>query len=375
VAANDPGSGLPRWAVSALLPLINLLAAFAVSGVVIVILGESPLQALVSLVRGAFGFREAWGYTLYYATNFIFTALAVSVALHCGLFNIGGEGQGYIGGLGVGLVCLFLDGLPFLLLVPLAILGGAAFGALWAWVPGYLQARRGSHVVITTIMFNFIAATLMVYLLVNVLIEPGQMSPQSRDFAAHATLPAMHDLLGRIGIDFPRTPLNLAFPFALVCGVLVWIYVWHTRWGYELRTVGANPEAAVYAGISPARNIVRAMAVSGALAGMMGLNEVMGVNHRLLLNFTAGYGFVGIAVSLMGRNHPLGIVLASLLFGALYQGGAELAFEMPKVTRDLVVVIQGLVILFVGALEYLFLPALRPWFRARRQAAPATGEA
>ena len=373
MAANDPGSGLPRWASAALLPLINLLAAFAVSGIVILVLGESPVQALVSLVRGAFGFREAWGYTLYYATNFIFTALAVSVALHCGLFNIGGEGQGYVGGLGVGLVCLFLDGLPFVLLLPLAVLGGALFGALWAWVPGYLQARRGSHVVITTIMFNFIAATLMVYLLVNVLIEPGQMSPQSRAFAEHATLPAMHELLAGIGIEFPRTPLNLAFPWALVCGVLVWIFIWHTRWGYELRTVGANPPAAVYAGISPQRNIIRAMAISGALAGMMGLNEVMGVNHRLLLNFTAGYGFVGIAVSLMGRNHPFGILLASLLFGALYQGGAELAFEMPKVTRDLVVVIQGLVILFVGALEYLLLPVLRPWFRGRRQAAAAAG--
>ena len=365
MAATAPGAGLPRWATAGLLPLVNLLAAFAVSGLVILVLGESPIQALVVLVRGAFGFREAWGYTLYYTTNFIFTALAVSVALHCGLFNIGGEGQGYIGGLGVGLVCLYLDLLPFALLVPVAILGGALFGAVWAWVPGYLQARRGSHVVITTIMFNFIAATVMVYLLVNVLIEPGQMSPQSRAFAEHATLPAMHEILGGLGIDFPRTPLNLAFPWALVCGVLVWIFIWHTRWGYELRTVGANPTAAVYAGISPARNIVRAMAISGALAGMMGLNEVMGVNHRLLLNFTAGYGFVGIAVSLMGRNHPVGIVLASLLFGALYQGGAELAFEMPKVSRELVVVIQGLVILFVGALEFLFLPTLVPWLRAR----------
>ena len=365
MAATAPGAGLPRWATAGLLPLVNLLAAFAVSGLVILVLGESPIQALVVLVRGAFGFREAWGYTLYYATNFIFTALAVSVALHCGLFNIGGEGQGYIGGLGVGLVCLYLDLLPFALLVPVAILGGALFGAVWAWVPGYLQARRGSHVVITTIMFNFIAATVMVYLLVNVLIEPGQMSPQSRAFAEHATLPAMHEILGGLGIDFPRTPLNLAFPWALVCGVLVWIFIWHTRWGYELRTVGANSTAAVYAGISPARNVVRAMAISGALAGMMGLNEVMGVNHRLLLNFTAGYGFVGIAVSLMGRNHPVGIVLASLLFGALYQGGAELAFEMPKVSRELVVVIQGLVILFVGALEFLFLPTLVPWLRAR----------
>ena len=375
MATADAGFGLPRWAANGLLPLVNLVAAFAVSGIVILILGESPVEAVVALVRGAFGFREAWGYTLYYATNFIFTALAFSLAAHCGLFNIGGEGQGYIGGLGVGLACLYLDVLPFFLLVPVAIIGGALFGAAWAWVPAYLQARRGSHVVITTIMFNFIAATVMVYLLVNVLIEPGQMSPQSRDFAEHARLPAMHDMLGWLGIDFPRTPLNAAFIWSLACAGLVWVYVWHTRWGYELRTVGANPDAAVYAGISSARNIVRAMVISGALAGMMGLNEVMGVNQRLLLNFTAGYGFVGIAVSLMGRNHPVGILVASLLFGALYQGGAELAFEMPRVSRELVVVIQGLVIMFVGALEFLFLPAFRPWLQKRRQAADAAAAA
>ena len=375
MATTDAGAGLPRWAANGVLPLVNLVAAFVVSGIVIMILGESPVEAMLALVRGAFGFSEAWGYTLYYATNFIFAALAFSIAMHCGLFNIGGEGQGYIGGLGVGLVCLYLDALPFALLVPVAIISGALFGAAWGWLPAWLQAKRGSHIVITTIMFNFIAATVMVYLLVNVLIEPGQMSPQSRDFAAHARLPAMHEMMAWLGIDFPRTPLNAAFLWALACSVLVWVYVWHTRWGYELRTVGANPAAAVYAGISPARNIIRAMVISGALAGMMGLNEVMGVNQRLLLNFTAGYGFVGIAVALMGRNHPAGILVASLLFGALYQGGAELAFEMPRVSRELVVVIQALVIMFVGALEFLFLPALRPWLRARRAAPVAEVEA
>ena len=127
-----------------------------------------------------------------------------------------------------------------MLLLPLAVAAGGLFGALWAWVPGYLQARRGSHIVITTIMFNFLAATLMVYLLVNVLIDPGQMSPQSRTFAEHVRLPAMHEVLGWLGIAFPRTPLNMAFPWALVCGVLVWIFIWHTRWGYELRTVGGQ---------------------------------------------------------------------------------------------------------------------------------------
>jgi len=150
---------------------------------------------------------------------------------------------------------------------------------------------------------------------------------------------------------------------ALAACAFVWVFVWHTRWGYEIRTVGHNPRAAVYAGMSPARNVIMAMAIAGALGGLMGINEIMGVNHRLLLNFSAGYGFVGIAVSLMGRNHPLGIVFASILFGALFQGGGELAFEIPTISREMVVVIQGLVILFAGALEYLFLPFLAAVFR------------
>ncbi len=301
----------------------------------------------------------------------MFTGLAVSVAFHCGLFNIGGEGQAYLGGLGVGLVCLYLDFLPFVLVLPLAIIASMIFGGVWAFIPGYLQARRGSHVVITTIMFNFIAATVMVYLLSSVLIKPGQMSPETRAFAPHTWLPFAHVALAWAGIDFARSPLNVSFLIALLSGVFVWVFIWHTRWGYEIRTVGANKDAAVYAGISVPRNIMLAMAISGALAGMMGLNEIMGVNHRLLLNFTAGYGFVGIAVSLMGRSHPIGIFLASLLFGALYQGGADLAFEIPRISRDMVVMIQGLVILFAGALEFLFLPYIAFFFRRRGAAASA----
>jgi simple sugar transport system permease protein len=196
----------------------------------------------------------------------------------------------------------------------------------------------------------------MVYLLVNVLIRPGQMSPESREFAEVAWLPFVHELLGTIDIEVSRSPLNLAFFWALLCCVGVWLLVWKTRWGYALRTVGHNETAAIYAGMKPARVIIFAMCVSGALAGFVGLNEMIGVQHRLMLDFTAGYGFTGIAVALMGRNHPLGIVLAALLFGALYQGGAELAFEVPTITRDLVVVIQGLVILFCGALEFMIKP-------------------
>lgn len=362
---------VPGWVGYALVPLVNILLAFLVSGLVVLAIGADPLAALEYLVIGAVGYDEALGYTLYYTTNFMFTGLAVAVAFHAGLFNIGGEGQAYLGGLGVGLVCLAGDGsLPIWLLAPLGIAAAAVFGGAWAFVPAYLQARRGSHIVITTIMFNFIAAALMVYLMVNVLIKPGQMSPESREFAEAAWLPFMHEMLGRIGIAATPSPLNLSFVWALACCVGVWLLLWYTRWGYEIRTLGFNERAAVYAGISPPRIIVLAMCISGALAGMVGLNEIMGVQHRLLLNFTAGYGFAGIAVALMGRNHPVGIVLASLLFGALYQGGAELSFEIPAITREMVVVIQGLVILFCGALEHMLRPHLEALFR-RRAAAEA----
>ena len=354
---------LPRWAELWLLPLINLAAALILSGVVVKILGESPWAALKLLASGALGTQEGIGYTLYYATNFIFTGLGVAVAYHAGLFNIGCEGQAYIGGLGSGLVALWLgDRAPLLVVLPVAIMAGAAFGAAWALIPAWLQARRGSHIVITTIMFNFIAASLMTYLLVNVLIKPGQQSPESREFGANAVLPAVHEVCAQVGITFSPSPWNLAFAIALLAAALVWVLVWRTRWGYALRVAGQNQSAAVYAGISPSRIIIQAMLLSGALAGCLGLNELLGSQHRILIDFPGGAGFVGIAVALMGRNHPVGIVVAAVLFGALAQGGSQLAFDLPKINRDMVVVIQGLVILFCGALENVFrAPLAKLW--------------
>jgi ABC-type uncharacterized transport system permease subunit len=340
------------WVVPALLPAINLVLALALSALVVLLLGENPARALRLLAGGAFGDAEAVGYTLYYATNFVFTGLAVAVAFHGGLFNIGAEGQAYIGGLGVTLLCLAAGGWPKVLVVPAAIVVAAVFGAAWAFVPAWLQARRGSHVVITTIMFNFIAAALMTHLVVNVLIKPGQQSPETREFDPNTWLPQLYDVARAFGWDLGRSPLNLSFLLALLAGAAIWVYVWHTRWGYELRAFGHNETAAVYAGISPARTVIVAMSISGALAGLMSLNEVMGVQHRLLLNFPGGAGYVGIAVALMGRNHPVGIVLAAVLFGALYQGGSELSLDMPTLTRDMIVVIQGLIILVCGAFEH-----------------------
>ncbi len=361
---------LPRWAELGLLPLINLAAALILSGVVVRILGESPWAALKLLASGALGTQEGIGYTLYYATNFIFTGLGVAVAYHAGLFNIGCEGQAYIGGLGSGLVALWLgDRAPLLVVLPVAIMAGAAFGAAWALIPAWLQARRGSHIVITTIMFNFIAASLMTYLLVNVLIKPGQQSPESREFGANAVLPAVHEVCAQVGITFSPSPWNLAFAIALLAAALVWVLVWRTRWGYALRVAGQNQSAAVYAGISPSRIIIQAMLLSGALAGCLGLNELLGSQHRILIDFPGGAGFVGIAVALMGRNHPVGILVSAVLFGALAQGGSQLAFDLPKINRDMVVVIQGLVILFCGALENVFRAPLAKLWHGR----PARG--
>jgi len=356
---------LPRWADVALLPLVGLAAALLVSAGVIALVGENPWQAMKLLTSGALGTQDAIGYTLYYATNFMFTGLAVAVAFHAGLFNIGGEGQAYIGGLGSGLVCLALGHWPFWAVLPVAILAGAGFGAAWAFLPAWLQARRGSHIVITTIMFNFIASAVMTYLLVNVLIKPGQQSPETREFAEATFMPAAHELLAKIGVTFAPSPLNLAFILALAASALVWVFIWHTRWGYELRVTGQNPAAAVYAGVRPAGVTLVAMLLSGALAGCLGLNELMGSQHRILIDFPAGAGFVGIAVALMGRNHPLGIFLAAVLFGALYQGGSQLAFDLPKINRDMVVVLQGLVILACGALENLFRVPLAAVFGRR----------
>ena len=350
---------LPRWIDLVVLPAFNLALAFAACALVLLLVGQDPAHALALLIKGAFGSRAGLSYTLYYATTFVFTGLAVAVALHGGLFNIGGEGQATMGGLGAGLAALALaPQWPAWAMLPLMVLSAMAFGMAWAAVPGALQAWRGSHIVITTIMFNFIASALMAYLLVNVLKAPDTMDLESRAFAESARMPGVHEALAWIGIAWPRTPLNLSLLLALAASVGVTLWLWRTQGGYALRAVGYSSDAAQYAGIAPRVQVLRAMAISGALAGLVGINEIAGVHQRLLPDFVYGAGFTGIAVSLIGRNHPLGIALAALLFGALYQGGAELAFEIPGFSRDMVFTLQGLIVLFAGAMAQVAAPWL-----------------
>ncbi|MFO1328489.1 MAG: ABC transporter permease [Rubrivivax sp.] len=350
---------LPRWMDLVLLPAVNVGVALLVSAVVLVIVGHDPGQVLGLLIKGAFGSKAGLSYTLYYATTFVFTGLAVAVAFHGGLFNIGGEGQAMLGGLGAALAALaFSAQLPPALMLPLMVLAAMLFGMAWAAVPAALQAWRGSHVVITTIMFNFLAAALLGYLLVGVLKEPGNMAPETRAFGPSARMPGLHELLALLGLDWPKTPLNLSVLLALAAAVAVWLVLWKSQPGYALRAVGFSPEAARYAGIAPRVQIMRSMMLSGALAGLVAINELAGVQGRLLAEFVAGAGFAGIAVALIGRNHPVGIVLASILFGALYQGGAELAFEIQGFSREMVFTLQGLIVLFAGAMAQVLAPAL-----------------
>ncbi|MGA0613545.1 ABC transporter permease [Paracoccus sp. KR1-242] len=358
---------MPKWADVILTPLISLVLAFAISALVILAIGESPVEALKVMVEGALGSSYGWGFTLYYTTNFIFTGLAVMVAYHAGLFNIGGEGQAAMGGLGVALVLLAVPWPHWALALPAAMIGGAAFGALWALIPAWLQAKRGSHIVITTIMFNFIAAALLNYVLVNLLRPVGSMDPASASFAAPTHLPKISDMALAFGIEWGKnTPANVSFFVALVACLLVWLLIWRSRLGFEVRAFGKSERGAIYAGISPVRITVIAMLISGALAGLMAVNNVMGEAERLVLNAVEGAGFIGIAVALMGRNHPLGVLLAAFLFGFLYQGGGELAL-WTSIPRELIVVIQALVILFTGALDNMVRMPLERLFAARRR--------
>lgn len=340
------------------LPLFSILVSFILSGLIILALGENPFMALKHIFMGVFAYEEGIGYTLYYATNFIFTGLAVSLAFYGGMFNIGAEGQAYVAGLGATLVILALESvLPSVITILFGILGAMAFGAFWGFIPGYLKAKRGAHEVIVTIMLNFIASSVILYIIVAHLIVSGQ-SVESSPFTEGIRLIMMHDIVKWFGFKTVNTPLNISFVWALLVAFAVWVYIFRTRWGYNLRTLGKSENIAKYAGIRPTKSIIITMCISGALASGVAINQVIGIDYRLIAGFVNGAGFVGIAVALIGRNHPLGIVLASVLFGILYQGGTEMNFENPNISKDMVLAIQGLIVLFAGALPLLFKPVL-----------------
>ncbi|HEX8473972.1 MAG TPA: ABC transporter permease [Pyrinomonadaceae bacterium] len=346
-----------------LFPLIAVLAAFIVGAIVVVLIGDDPIETYRLLIGSALSWPDGIGYTLFYATPLIFTGLAVAVAFRCGLLNIGAEGQLYVAAFVTAWVGIKFANLPALLLVPLACIAAILSGAAWGAIPGVLKARFGSHEVINTIMMNFIAIALTGYFTQYYFKAAGdpimQTVPIGRQDvpAGQEALAGANAHIPRLGEFWPglpeRIPLNVAFLLALLACVLVYIFLWRTKWGYEIRATGANPTAAEYGGISTRKQIVLAMAVSGALAGMVAINEVLGYRYRFYAGFSVGYGFTGIAVALLGRNHPFGVLLAALLFGALIRGGLFVDIFTDRVSKDLVLVLQAVVILFVAA-EALF---------------------
>jgi general nucleoside transport system permease protein len=350
-----------------LFPVIAVLVAFVVGGVIVWLIGDNPFEVYGLLLGSALTWPDGIGYTLFYATPLIFTGLAVAVAFRCGLLNIGAEGQLYAAAFATAWVSIKLGGtvvedfagkpigygwasLPAFVLVPLAVLTAVLVGAAWGAIPGWLKARYGAHEVITTIMLNFIAVALVSYFTQYYYKAPGDPIMQSVPIGAAAHIPR----LGEFVPGLPgRLPINVAFLLAILACVLVYVFLWRTKWGYEIRATGANPSAAEYGGINVRKQIVLAMAVSGGLAGMVGISEVLGYRYRYYDGFSASYGFTGIAVALLGRNHPVGVFLAALLFGMLIRGGIFVDAFSEHVTKDLVEVLQAIVILFVAA-EALF---------------------
>jgi ABC-type uncharacterized transport system permease subunit len=346
-----------------LFPLIAVICAFLVGGIVVLLIGDSPIETYRLLIGSAFSWPDGIGYTLFYATPLIFTGLAVAVAFRCGLLNIGAEGQLYVAAFAAAWVGIKFGGvfiknpageivnspithLPGLILLPLCCIVAVAVGAIWGGIPGLLKAKFGSHEVINTIMLNFIAVALVSYFTQYYYKVPGDAILQTTEISPGAHLAR----LGRFIPGLPeRIPLNIAFIFALIACVLVYVFLWKTKWGYEIRATGQNPTAAEYGGISIRKQIILAMAISGGLAGMVGINEVLGYRYRYYDGFSDNYGFTGIAVALLGRNHPAGVLVAALLFAVLQRGGVPVDAFTQHVSKDIVQILQALVIIFVAA--------------------------
>ncbi len=336
-----------------LVPLLAVLTAMVLGGVVIALAGGNPIAAYLGLFQGAFGSTRALSETAVWSTPYIFAGLAVALAFRGGLFNIGAEGQLAFGAVATAWIGYALPerlgiSLPPIIHLPLAIGAGILVGAIWAAIPGALKAYTGGHEVINTIMMNYIALNLVSYLLNGPMKDPNPLNVIARTplIAESARIPPIVSTLR----------IHWGFPMAFVIACLVWWLLWRTTLGFEIRTVGTNIEAARYAGIRVKRILVLTMALSGALAGLAGAIEVTGLNYRHELGFSIGYGFDAIAIALLGKTHPFGVVLASLLFGAMRNGGTRMQF-LTQIPVDIISVIQGLILLFVAAdaiVRYLY---------------------
>jgi ABC-type uncharacterized transport system permease subunit len=319
--------------------LISIFLAFVVGGVVALVGGENPLEVYRILFAGSFGSLENLSYTLFYATPFIFTGLAVMIPYRAGLFNIGAEGQLYMGAVGLAMADHYLPDCgvfsPFLYVVCAGLVAAA-----WAGIAGAIRAWRGCHEVITTIMLNFIAMSFSSYLVLSFWKDPTSQRAETPIFRNSSWL--AHLPLG-------ESPLNVCFILALMAAFFSWVCLERTTLGFRLRAVGQSPSAARVAGYRVAPTFFLSMCLGGAMAAGAAVNEILGNSHRFLDGFSSGYGFVGIAVAFLGRNHPLGIVISGIFFGALFKGAADLDIESTYITRDFSTVLQALIIAAVAS--------------------------
>lgn len=338
--------GTARRAGEAILvPVLAVFTAMVVGALVILWAGGNPIAAYVGLFQGGFGSLRALSETAVWATPYIFAGLAVALAFKGGLFNIGAEGQLALGATAAAWIGYALPGvlgvdIPGLVHLFLVVAGGIAAGAIWGAIPGWLKAKTGAHEVINTIMMNYIALNLVSYLLNGPWKDPNPLNVIART-------PLIADG-ARIPPIFADYRVHWGFILALVVAYIVWWLLYKTTLGFEIRTAGANPDAAKYSGINVGRIIVLTMAISGGLAGLAGVVEVSGLNYRHELGFSLGYGFDAIAIALLGKTHPAGVVLASILFGGMRNGGTRMQF-LTRIPIDVISIIQALILLFVAA--------------------------
>lgn len=364
--------------VIALMPLVAVLLAFVVGGVILWFQGVNPLEAYRAMIVGAFGSKNGLADTLVKATPLLLVGLGIAIAFRGGMINIGAEGQLIVGALMATFIGLQLgDKMPGFLVIILGLLAGGLMGGLWAAIAGVLKAYLSVNEILSTIMLNAIAIQIGYFLLRGPMIDPAELEagtniphsarlekvldmPRFTDIASQIGLTGSADDLGLsgflsevYGVLVEPTRLHSGFLFAILMAILVYVFLWRTTIGYRIRAVGLNPHASKYAGIDVKRNLILSITLSGILAGLAGSVEILGLHHRMFepTAVSAGYGFTGIVAALLGKLHPLGIIPSSILFGGLLVGGDKMqrAMQIPQV---LIQAILGLVVLFVVSTDY-----------------------
>lgn len=329
---------------------ITLSMALLLGGIIMQLSGKDALNAYQVLFSSAFGSQVAIANTLLAATPLIFTGLATVVAFRAGIFNVGVEGSLYMGGFAAAWIGFTFTALPGLLLIPLMILAAAVAGGLWGVIPGYLKARLRIDEVVTTLMLNYVAILFTSYLVTGPFLLPGMSNAMSAEIALQAQFTRI----------IPKSQWNSAFFLALIVFVLVTILLNRSTLGYEIKAMGTNPIFARWSGMHVGKIIIIVMFISGFIGGLAGAGQIMGVHYRFIANFSLGLGFSGIVVALLGRNTTVGTLLAALFFGALRNGGSTMEI-FTRVPRDLIDILQALIIFFVAVELSL------TWLRWRRE--------